>query len=73
MPYIGGDRRRQTDPLPAALLAETIDSLTMGGAALLDRDWGCYSPRERSDAEAFFERQFRGLVRELKRLLSQEV
>ncbi len=55
--------------VPRDLLADVIDSLKVGGEAVLDRDWNHYSEEERLEAARFVEARFRGPLRRLELLL----
>lgn len=67
-----GTVRTNTDgriAVPRELLVATIKALRLGGDAVLDREWDCYSKSERLEAEQHAEETFTRVVQELERLL----
>jgi hypothetical protein len=55
--------------VPMTVLAAAISAIRLGGDAVLDRDWDCYSPAEREEAERHVEATFWSIARELERLV----
>lgn len=55
--------------VPRELVIEMIKALRLGADCVLDRDWDCYSPAEREEAERFAAEAFTNVAEQLGRLL----
>jgi predicted kinase len=61
--------REEYVAVPHEVLLDAIEALRLGGEAILDRDWDCYSTTERQEAERFADNTFTNIAEQLERLL----